>query len=203
MRENRKYKFASLSIFSLIIIFLNLTVELSYGEINVWTSFLKNTSMENYILCRDEVILSLEDLNEWQGSPTYKNLLSNDENFGEFIRMVRKGNRYSIALAFELYPLTYKMGARNEKLTISLGGLILVDPEFFLQNLEKQKQFITGNYLNSLLAMYGDAYVDRNEKKKDLTNKRIESLRKVDNPNLQEIKIKCINILENYMSKLL
>lgn len=101
------------------------------------------------------------------------------------------GNKNALELAFKLFSITD--GELSEYLTIIIGAYININPTFFLETLEHHYHLIP---VTSLLGNYGLDYVDEFELQNIETQKRIDSLKLIDVPNLKKLKQECISHLE-------
>ena len=100
--------------------------------------------------------------------------------------------RESVELAFRMRHIAD--GAFLGDLNIILGGLIRVDPELFLSELQRAK--IPLRNLGGLVRNLGDTFVDQMEKKCEELRLRRQALGKATRPSLQQTKDQALSALE-------
>jgi hypothetical protein len=109
----------------------------------------------------------------------------------ELETIIAKGDRDALRLGFRLYKISD--GAYQESLDWTIGGLIIDNPILFLEELN--------NYRHSFCDLYG--LVGNNGPESygndkiywGLTEKKIESLKKINIPELNNLRKECLEYL--------
>ncbi len=97
------------------------------------------------------------------------------------------------ALAFRLRG-SVPGGSHAEHLSEMLGRLIRIDAALFLKELKRADGAKQG--LDSLVAAYGQGFVDRLEAQAYETQKRVAALSAVADPALKDVRDKCLAVLK-------
>lgn len=166
---------------------------------NPWQAFIITPNKANYEKCSKMVIDSItgpyeeNKYGEKINTPTQKLLISNYELYGKFLELVREINPYAVNLAFQLYPLTD--GAASEDLFGQIGMMVKEKPEFFLTMIKKYKIQHPKIIDNLATSRPVDEFVDNLDKSINEYEKRIETLEKIQNPELLSLRDQCLTFL--------
>jgi len=167
------------------------------GEINwraldyAWKAFVNYPSSDNanrvYNLLPDQRYRGKDDpsvLEKECRDSIYKDLaILGNEVIG--------ANREAVKLAFKLF--TISDGAFSESICITLGDLIRINPEMFLEELKNHRKYVSR--ISTVLGNLGYVFVDRYEAHKYAINQRIKALKSVTNPMLSEMRLECLEVL--------
>lgn len=114
------------------------------------------------------------------------------KHLGPLESQIFRGKVNSTALAFRFY--TIADGELADNLDILLGRLICRNPRLFLRELKANRRLVSR--LDALLMNYGPDYADKDEAQTSEFNRRLKCLRKVRDPELQEIRDECVEFME-------
>ena len=163
---------------------------ISHGQgQNIWEEFIKTPNANNFSLCESQ-IAQLEKRTQLR-----EQLLENIEIYNQYLMLVKSGNLYALELAFQIHKII-ALGGTSEDLCVAIGKTIHLMPEYFLTLLDKYN--IKKEYIEKILLMYGDEYVDNIDKNIEETKARILSFSKVKNERLVSLKQTCISILTEH-----
>ena len=118
--------------------------------------------------------------------------INDREQLGMLERQVISKDPPAVRLAFRLRSIAD--GGFAEDLDIMLGQLIRIDPVLFLTELENASPPVTR--LDGLLLNFGAVYVDREEADCLEIDRRITTLKSVDQPQLLIIRNEAVKVLE-------
>jgi hypothetical protein len=112
-------------------------------------------------------------------------------------KLVQQENRDALRLAFKLF--TIADGEYAEGLQIEIGKLININPKLFLQELKSHRRLIIS--LDGLVGNLGQDYVDEFERQTKEKEKRIKSLNKVSDKDLNAIRDECLKELDRQIKR--
>jgi hypothetical protein len=98
----------------------------------------------------------------------------------------------SVMLAFRLYSIAD--GEFAESLDITLGKLVCRNPRLFLQQLKVNRHLVAR--LDTLLMNYGADFADDDQAQAVEYRHRLKCIRKVRDPELQDIRDECVEFME-------
>jgi len=164
-----------------------------YSSNNIWRDFNNNPNDENYERC----LTQIEETNTIpinDKTPIFKQLII-DQEIRNLFKLVESGNKLASDLCFNLFPVFKGHVQYIEFFNISLGKLITRDAQLFMELLAKYDNVIVGKYtsFDGLLGNYGNDFDDNVNMMIVETNKRLESLRNLNNCNNKQLIKKCID----------
>ncbi len=114
------------------------------------------------------------------------------KHFSPLEGQVFRGKSNSVKLAYRLY--TVADGDLAETLDVMLGKLICRNPRLFLRELRANRNLVTR--LDSILMNYGTDFENDEQAQTNEFKHRLKCLRKVRDPELQEIRDECVEFME-------
>jgi len=182
----------------LLLSFLLLSAGLASGSLarEQWKAFLTNPSANTYeplsgairmcvaTKCHDADVAGSED---------------NFSNLYKLLELAEHGNHYAMEIAFQIRPLYENAAAPSEDIENSLGLSATREPTFFLELVGKND--IPMGILERLALQTSSGSIDNSRAQRDELKRRIQSLLKVRDPRLLQLRDKTISFIQHGIDK--
>ena len=179
-----------------------LLANVSFGQSNKWIEFdiafryyIVNPTHENSVKAYE----LLPDIIKNKDYPSEKIAESIWNTELRLAEMIVNENRDALRIGFKLFRIS--SGEYAEGLEFTIGKLIVKNPLLFLQELKNHRQFVF--HFGGLICNYGPDIVDEADEQLIETEKRINSLKQIDNIEINKLRDECLVELENYKSLLI
>jgi len=123
----------------------------------------------------------------------------NFANFYKLLELAEYGNHYAMEIAFQIRPLYENAAVPSEDINNSLGLSTTRESRFFLELIRKYD--IPVETLETLAVQTSRESIDNIRAQRNELRSRIESLLKVTDPGLLQLRDKTISLIQHWLDK--